>query len=404
MIPLGLADLSQAETNPNARAPFDVGARLLARQGGHVTLGDAWRTLTLVDAAGAEQPASPASPGDVVRARLELSPDGSLHCTALERLTPGQPQAAPRSAHALAQRQRAFQAIRAYFERHRFLEVSTPTFGVCPGLDPHVHSLSTVTTERGVEHLMTSPELFMKRLLVSGVPRCFQLAQVFRAGERGAWHEPEFTLLEWYRAYEGQDAILADTEALVREVARSVADDPTEAERNRELSLDAPFLRLTVREAFSIHADVADACELAQSHPETFEQLLVDRVEPALRSLPGPVFLTHFPAARAALARLSPDDPSTALRFELYVNGVEIANGYDELTDPIEQRQRFVLELERRRQAGEPSYPLDERFLDALSAGMPPAAGIALGVDRLLAVLLGHSGIGAFYAFPSSEH
>jgi elongation factor P--(R)-beta-lysine ligase len=299
-------------------------------------------------------------------------------------------------------RQAALDALRDYFRTEGFLEVHTPTFGVCPGLDPHVHALGEVRGHSGPEHLMTSPEFYLKRLLAEGLPRVFELGAVFRAEELGRWHEPEFTLLEWYRAHEGLESVMADTERLLG-LALSVIQERVGPPAQR-LDLEPPFPRMTVKEAFRRHAGIEDSSDYAATDPAGYFQTFVDQVEPRLAELPTPVFLIEFPASQAALARLSPSDPSVALRFELLAGGVELCNGYDELTDPAVQRSRFQAELERRKLAGEPLYPLPDRFLAALESGMPPAAGNALGVERLLAVLSGAPGIAPFYAFTASQH
>jgi len=401
VIPLGLATLTQN--------PILVGARLTERAEGRVVLADALVTVVArdeaSDEAGRDASRAPqgAAQGDLVVAELSLDAAGGLVCSSLGRLVPGTATALPQPAQPLVLRHAAERTIRQYFEGERFLELRTPTFGVCPGLDPHVHALGSVPGLGGPEHLMTSPELYMKRALAMGVPRCFQLAPVFRAEELGPWHEPEFTLIEWYRAYEGLDAALTDTEHLVCQVAETLRHKGAPSP-SRTLDLRPPFPRLSVREAFRAYAGIQDSHDLAAVDPARYFQIFVDQVEPRLAELPHPIFLVEFPASQAALARLSPEDETVALRFELVLFGIELCNGYDELTDPSLQRARFTRELERRRAAGEPTYPLDERFLAALEGGMPPAVGNALGLERLLAVLTGAEGIEPFYAFPARTH
>lgn len=289
-------------------------------------------------------------------------------------------------------RARASTAVEAFFEARGSLRVETPTLGVCPGLDPHVHSLGALRLPTGDVHQMTSPEFFMKRLLSRGAPSIHQLARVFRAEELGPWHEPEFTLLEWYELGAASEELMRTTEQLVGAVLRALGlrEDVlelTHGEERRSIRLSAPFARLSISEAFARFADRADALALAEEDPDSYFQLWVDRVEPGLARLDRPVFLTHFPRSQAALARLHPDDPSVAERVELVLGGVEVANGYAELTDAVEQRRRFEVELLRRERAGEPTYPLDEEFLAALERGLPRSAGMALGFDRLLALL-----------------
>jgi lysyl-tRNA synthetase class 2 len=234
------------------------------------------------------------------------------------------------------------------------------------------------------------------------VPRLFQLSSVFRAEELGPWHEPEFTLLEWYRAFSGQEAIRADTEALVVRAAKT-ANRRAELRTpdGRRIDAKPPFPHVSVRDAFRKHAGVRDAADLAASDEARFFELLVGKVEPALAALDKPIFLIDYPLSQAALARPSPADPDLAERFELYVGGVERSNGYGELTDPDEQQRRFDAERARRRREGRRVYPLDRRFLASLREGMPPAGGNALGIDRLVMLCTGARSIADITAFPS---
>jgi lysyl-tRNA synthetase class 2 len=299
----------------------------------------------------------------------------------------------------LRERARVLAEIRAFFAAAGFLEVETPFRVRAPGVDANVDAIRSAGG-----YLITSPELAMKRLIVGGLPRVFQLARVLRADEQGPLHEPEFTLLEWYRAFEGYPAVLADTEALLVHLARRVRG---RAElvlpSGRTLSLRRPFPRLTVREAFRRHANVRDAAELAARDEARYFELLVDRVEPALAALDRPVFLLDYPITQAALARPSPSDPSVAERFELYAGGVELSNGYGELTDAVEQARRFQVERAARRASKRPVYPVDRRFLAALREGMPPASGNALGVDRLVSLLTGAASVADVIAFPNGS-
>lgn len=244
----------------------------------------------------------------------------------------------------------------------------------------------------------------MKRLLVAGVPRLFGLVHCFRAGELGHLHSPEFTMLEWYRAFAGYDAVLEDTERLIHALHRSLCDsDELVLASGARVELTLPFLRLGVREAFARYAGVADAAELAARDEDEYFQRLVDDVEPALAELGRPVFLMDYPASQAALARLCPGDPSVAERFELYLGGVELCNGYGELTDPVEQRARCEHDRVRRAALGRHVPHAPERFLDALDQGMPPASGNALGMDRLIMLLLGQDRIDRVMPFPSDQ-
>lgn len=288
-------------------------------------------------------------------------------------------------------------AIRAFFAERDFIEVDTPLAVRSPGLDLHIEAHAVPS----LGWLITSPEYAMKRLLAEGLERIFQLGHVFRRDEHGQHHEPEFCMLEWYRANAGSEEMITDTEALVETLAlelrgsRSLDVVDTDGS-SRTIDVQPPFARLRVDEALRRFAAVELDAVLPDE--ERFYRLWIDAVEPALKEL-GAVFITHWPASMASLARLHPDEPAFADRFELYLGGVEICNGFGELVDPIEQRARLRRDAELRRQAGLEAYPIDERFLAALQAGIPPSGGNALGVDRLLMLLLGASTVGDVMPF-----
>jgi lysyl-tRNA synthetase class 2 len=297
----------------------------------------------------------------------------------------------------LQARARALAAVRGYFAREHFLEVETPQRVPAPGVDLH---LDAIPAHGG--YLITSPELHMKRLLAAGFPRIFQVARASRLDELGRLHEPEFAMLEWYRAFAGLSQMLADTEQLVRLVAECVSGEAhLFGPSGQRYELELPFQRITVRDAFREHAGIADAVDLAHSDEARYFELLVGRVEPALAREPKPLFLWKYPANQAALARLSAEDASVAERFELYVAGVELCNGFDELTDASEQRTRFEQDALRRVAEGRAVYPIDERFLAGLSSGMPRAGGNALGFDRLLMLASGARELADVIAFPA---
>jgi lysyl-tRNA synthetase class 2 len=294
-------------------------------------------------------------------------------------------------------RARVLGEIRRFFLERDFLEVDTPIRASELAVEPHIEPLRS-----GDRYLITSPELHMKRLLVAGVPRLFQLVHCFRAEELGHLHAPEFLMLEWYRAFAGWQDVLEDTERLLSHVCQRVlGGSELSLPNGTRMDLRPPFLRITVREAFARFAHVSDAAELAERDEDGFFQLLVDRVEPALASFPRPVFLHDYPSSQAALARRSPADPSVAERFELYVAGIELCNGFGELNDAAEQRRRSELDRARQRALGRALTPMPEQFLRALEHGMPRAAGNALGVDRLVMLLAGQSSIEAVRAFPT---
>lgn len=416
-VPTGAVSLPSDRLKPGGRVirtqspsdlshlPFGrhrIGARVVSFSEGDLLVCDALRAVRLE-----APPELGLSPGDFVIFELETCETGLRFVELLRVLPHPEPRGdgeAARLQHAgrgkhLAARSRALRIIRSYFEEQGFVETETPTFVPSPGLDPHVHSLAPVVRQERIDHLITSPEFHMKRLLVGGMPRIYQLARCFRAEELGSLHEPEFTLLEWYRAFAQWEDIASDTEEIVVRVFEtlqgSLDDEPERLSR--------PFVRITVRDAFREFAGVSDAVSLARDDPTSYFDRLSGKVEPGLKSLGRPVFLTHYPMSQAALARPCPADSSVAERFELYVDGVELSNGFSELTDVREQRRRFEAEIERRRQAAEPLYPLDERFLAALEEGLPPSAGNALGVDRLVALALGASDISQTLAFSDEE-
>jgi len=296
----------------------------------------------------------------------------------------------------LVERAKILARIRAWFSVEGFVEIETPSVAACPGLDLHLlaYEARDASTHERLGFLVTSPEYHMKRAVVGGVSRCFQFARCFRAGESGSRHEPEFTMLEWYRAWATLDELLADTEAIVRAACGANVKG-----RDGLIALDQGFERLTVREAFARWApEVRDPIALAHSDEHEYFRWLGDRIEPELgRS--RPTFLTHFAARHASLSKLDPSDPTVCLRAELYVDGMELSNGFVELTDPLEQRTRFQRDVADRLSRGMAEYPIDEEFLSALEEGMPPCVGNAMGIDRLVAVALGTRDLADVLAF-----
>jgi lysyl-tRNA synthetase class 2 len=355
-------------------------------------------------------------PGDLVeggpatlrRVRAYLQGDYPTPDTELARLE--------RRRKNLLDRARAVRAIRGFFEARGFVEVETPLRVRAPALEVHLRAV-----ESDGAWLITSPEYQMKRLLAGGLDRIFQLCRCFRAGERGHQHEPEFTMLEWYRGWAELEEILADTEALVAEVATAVRGAPAVTAGGRTIAVDGSWLRITVAEAMERWAGVSvrgdlpvevlaervDAAGIDRGDATTWDDVFfsafVARVEPALAGLDRPVFVTDWPAQLGALARRKPGDPSVVERFEAYIGGIELANAFGELTDPVEQRARFEDDLASRAARGLPRYPIDERLLAALTEGIPPSAGIALGVDRLVMLVLGAAHIRDVVAFTEEE-
>lgn len=278
---------------------------------------------------------------------------------------------------ALEIRSRLLHATRTFFHARGFLEVETPVRLRAPALEAHIDAEPS-----GDHWLRTSPELHMKRLLAAGHGKIFQLGPCFRRGERGDRHHPEFTMLEWYRAHANYIDMLADTKALIAHLTGAIDDRAQRAQlayQGRTLELLPRWERITVREAFVTWAGWDP---VANWDEDRFHLDLVEKVEPSLpRDVP--VVLTDYPAPAAALARRKPDNPAVAERWELYIAGIELANAYSELTDPVEQRARFEEAARIRRARGKAVYPFDEEFLAALER-MPPSGGIALGFDRLV--------------------
>ena len=294
--------------------------------------------------------------------------------------------------------------VRAFFESRGYLEVETPLAVPCPGLDVHLDAFEVIASGAPLadppRFLSTSPEYQMKRLLADGYSRIFQITRSFRAGELGERHNPEFTILELYRAHAGVEAIMRDTEQLVARVTGGWVHVD-----GRVIDVRPPLARMTVCEAYQRFAQTPpdETLRLAEHDEDRFFRLLVDLVEPALGKLDHGVFLTEYPATQASLARKKPGDPRVAERFELYVAGVELCNGFGELTDAVEQRERFLRDQGERARRGKPVYPLDERFLEALARGMPESGGNAIGLDRLVALATGSTSIRSVLAFTADE-
>ena len=296
-------------------------------------------------------------------------------------------------------RARALAEIREFFAEQGFVEVDTPVRVPVPGLDPNVDAIGA---EGGF--LITSPEHQMKRLLVGGMPRIYELSHCSRAGEKGPLHEPEFLMLEWYRAFAGQEALMRDTEQIVARVVRRLNGKPRlRLSDGRTLDMSAPYERLKLRPLFRRFTGIDDPVELAEHDEARFFELWVEKVAPALAKLRRPVFVCEWPTSLGLLARACQNDSSVCERFELYAAGVELCNGFGELTDAAEQRRRFEVEQRARRQRERPVYDLDHKLLEALVEGMPPSGGNALGVDRLVMLALGASGIADVQAFPSDR-
>jgi len=322
------------------------------------------------------------------------------------------------SLEALRARAAMLAQLRAFFAERSVLEVETPVLSSAAVTDPQLHSLVTdyhgpAGPDDGRLYLHTSPEFPMKRLLAAGTGPIYQVCRVFRDGEAGRRHNPEFTLLEWYRPDFDHHALMDEVDALVRRLLPS----------DYELG---PTQRLSYAEAFQRYAGVdphtAETSELirraeaageagapglaADDRDGWLDLLLVTLVEPRLGQ-GSPCFVHDYPVSQASLARVraagTDDGPDVAERFELYLEGMELANGFHELADAGEQARRFALDLAERHRRGESAVPMDDRLLAALDAGMPSCSGVALGLDRLLMLALGADSIDQVLAFPVSR-
>lgn len=296
----------------------------------------------------------------------------------------------------LKRRAQLLRELRAWFERQGFLEVETPLVVPSPGTEVHLDPVPVMLSEAPgrapVPHwLITSPEYAMKRLLAAGAPPIYQICKVFRDGERGGNHRPEFTMLEWYRPWvDGYECLMRDCEDLITALAGDAI-----TWRGRHYDLRPPWPRHTFHDLLRERADIADPYGLA---PEAQLFAWVDRVEATL-GVERPELVIEWPVALASLSRVKANDPRVAERFELYLGRLELANAFAELTDSDEQRRRCEEDNAERLRTGRPALPLDEDFLGALAAGMPPSAGIALGLDRLMMVLTDAASIDDVLAF-----
>jgi lysyl-tRNA synthetase class 2 len=342
----------------------------------------------------------------------------------------------------LARRSELLWSLRSFFREEGFLELEPPSIVTCPGMEPHLdafelkaryahHGLEQSEAERAPRRwLHTSPEHALKRLLGEGFERVYAIGPCYRDEPPSSTHNPEFTMLEWYMKGAELPELMTQCERLIQALATRAASlleagpqaaDPDHLQRLKSLSA-RHFERLSVREAFIRYADLelppyhelslfkeaalragvrASALERLTSWDELYFQVFLDLIEPQL-GRERPVFLYDFPSSQSALAKLKPDDPRWALRFELFDRGYELANAFDELSDPVEQRARFVEELATRAARGAPRYPLDEPLLEVLPQ-LGQCVGIALGFDRLVMTLLGRAEISEVLAQPWGE-
>ena len=318
-------------------------------------------------------------------------------------------------------RSRVLRTIRNFLEEGGFIEVETPHLVLASSQEVHIEPFQCLAEDGSTMFLHTSPELHMKRLLAGGFERVFQLCRCFRSGEQSRCHNSEFTMLEWYRTHAGYEDIMADTESLVASVAEKVIGSTVFSYQGQQVDVTPPWKRVTVHELFEELAeiDLSACCEEqdfrvratesgfssvreTDDWEEIFFKILIERIEPAIANM-GPSFVLEYPASMAAQARPKEEDPGVAERVEAYIGGLELANGYTELNDPVMQRQRFGEARKKRLKRGGVAHPMDSNFLEMMSQEMPPAAGIALGVDRLVMLLTNSRSIDQVIAFGFGE-
>jgi lysyl-tRNA synthetase class 2 len=287
----------------------------------------------------------------------------------------------------LKSRQKILNSIRKFFDIRDYLEVETPVMVKCPGIDPYIEP---IISGDGY-YLATSPELHMKRLLSAGFDKIYQITRSFRSEESGALHNNEFTMLEWYRAGSDYLDIMIETEVLIRQLCGSDIID-----KNR---FTFPFKKITVDELFNKVAGWEPSCNWDE---DRYFRDWAEKIDPYLKTIDA-VFILDFPAPLSALSKLKEDNSLVCERFELYLYGVEIANAYSELTGLSEHELCFKNALKRRQNLGKQIYDIDTGFMDAVKKGIPESGGVALGIDRLVMVLLEKTRIEDVIAFPENR-
>jgi lysyl-tRNA synthetase class 2 len=301
--------------------------------------------------------------------------------------------------------------IRGFFSGRGVLEIETPSLSRAATPDPVLESFQTIYTGPGFPDntplfLHTSPEFFMKRLLAAGSGSIYQFARVFRDNESGRQHNPEFTLLEWYREGFSYHDLMDEIEALLNHCCKELISTPIRRLSYRDLFKEFaavdPFVsdELELRRCLYSHGHEVSAGE-SEQRQFWLDLILTHVIEPKIHQ--GAFFIFDYPADQAALAQIRADDPPVAERFELYINGIELANGFQELTDAVEQRKRFESENRKRTKLGNKPVPIDELFLQALESGLPDCAGVAIGFDRLVMLATGQRHIDKVMAFPLSR-
>jgi len=285
------------------------------------------------------------------------------------------------------------QAARIFFIERQYLEVDTPIRIPAPAPEAHIDAVASEDC-----FLQTSPELCMKQLVAAGYSRIFQICKCFRNKERGRQHLPELTMLEWYKAGGNYADLMDDCLELIGYIAGQTTGNNSLSYQGQTIHLDPPWTRMSVDEAFRRYANMEVEEALAK---DWFEEVMVNEIEPNLGAT-RPLFLFDYPASLGALARLKPENRLVAERFELYIAGIELCNGFSELTDPVEQRKRFESEQKIRKSLHKPVYPMPQNFLTSLS-DIAAACGNALGLDRLVMLFADSAKIDDVVAFTPEE-
>lgn len=334
------------------------------------------------------------------------------------------PETFARKVPYLQKRAQILQRVRDFLTARGYLEVETPALQTAPCMEPHIQAFKTELVSADLEtrrtlYLHTSPEFAMKKLLVAGLPKIFQLASVYRNAEGSRWHSPEFSMLEWYQAGMDYKDMMDETADLVR---HAVGAGTLLQAQGKTCDPHAPWEKITVVDAVRKYAGIdiephlgdlghlrgaaAQAGIYLSPHDDwenALLKILMDKVEPHLgMDVPGVIY--DYPVSMAALARAKPDDPRFAERFEVYVCGIELANAFGELTDAAVQRARFVHDVAQRKAVYGDDYPVDEGFLQAVEHGLPASSGNALGLDRLVMLVTGADDIDLVRAAPVWEH
>ena len=318
-------------------------------------------------------------------------------------------------------RARVFKEIRRFFEKNDFIEIEAPVLTPYPTLDNNIHSIETQICDNTncsyTMFLHTSPEHAMKKLLAAGARKIYFLGKVFRNRELTPLHNPEFTMVEWYRTSANYGHIQKDIENIIIAILQETHSTMHMEYRNNKKDLTRPRDRISMTDLFQEYAQLnLENClnlyglqEAAQNigipfgknegWETLFFRIFIEKIEPHL-GFPRPTFVVDYPAQLGLMAQRKENNSEWVERVELYIGGLELANGYSELVNPDEQRDRFIAELEKKQDEGYPHYPIDEELIESLNTGIPPCAGIALGVDRLIMLLTGKTNIHDVILFP----